>query len=152
MADSFAVDGIDHVELFVTDAERAREWYEEKLGFTPDESFEEWWETGTGPLVLAVNDAAPKLALFERENAQRGDSVSPHRVAFRTDATGFGSFLDRLASLPVTDRTGEPVGADDVRDHGLSYAVYFADPGGNRLELTTYDFEAVSEELEHRSG
>jgi catechol 2,3-dioxygenase-like lactoylglutathione lyase family enzyme len=151
MADSFAVDGIDHVELFVADAERAHEWYAETLGFTPDDSFEEWWETGTGPLVLTVEDAGPKLALFEREDAERGDSVSPHRVAFGTDAAGFGSFLDRLESLAVTNRAGDPISPDDVRDHGLSYSVYFTDPDGNRLELTTYDYEAVSEQLADRT-
>ena len=150
MARDGVATGIDHVELFVTDQADAAAWYERVLGFTPDPAFAEWHETGTGPLVLSVDDGA-KLALFERATATRGAEVSPHRVAFGTDAERFCAFLDRLDTLELTDRDGEPVTAADVVDHRLSYSVYFTDPDGNRLELTTYDYEAVSKELQHRN-
>ncbi|WP_318567379.1 VOC family protein [Salinigranum marinum] len=140
------VTGIDHVELFVADWDDAAAWYERVLGLAPDVSFEEWWATGRGPLVLSVDDTT-KLALFERETATRGQAVSPHRIAFQTDAAGFLSFVDRLDTLDLTNRDGEPVSPADVVDHDLSYSLYFTDPDGNWLELTTNDHDTVAAEL-----
>ncbi|MDZ5810013.1 VOC family protein [Halorubrum sp. AD140] len=140
------VSGVDHVELFVTDWDDAASWYERVLGITPDASFEEWWATGSGPLMLSVDDAT-KLALFERESAVRGHEVSPTRIAFRTDADGFVSFLDRLDTLELTGHDGDPVTPDDVVDHELSYSVYFTDPDGNLLELTTNDYDEATSRL-----
>lgn len=148
MSDSSIVTGVDHVELFVSDWDDARAWYERVLGYTPDGAFERWWRTDEGPLVLSADGAATKLALFERERATRGASVSPHQVAFRTDADGFLAFRDRLETLGLTDRDGDPVTPDDVVDHELSYSVYFTDPDGNWLELTTNRHEAVSRRLD----
>lgn len=147
MSRPFSVDGIDHVELFVSDWDEAASWYERVLGVTTDEAFEEWWKTGEGPLVLSTGSGATKLALFERETATRGGSVSPRRVAFQTDGDGFLAFLDRLESLGLTNRGGEPVSPDDAVDHRLSYSVYFADLDGNPLELTTNDHETVAAEI-----
>ena len=121
MAHSFAVEGIDHVELFVSDWDDAATWYERVLGITPAEAFEQWRETDTGPLMLSVDDTT-KLALFERPTATRGEAVSPHRVAFRTDADGFLTFLNRLETLELTNREGELVTTEDVIDHGRSYS------------------------------
>jgi catechol 2,3-dioxygenase-like lactoylglutathione lyase family enzyme len=146
MSRNGAVTGVDHVELFVADWDDAEAWYERVLGVTRDPSFEAWWQSGRGPLVLSVDDTT-KLALFERETATRGEAVSPHRVAFGTDAAGFLSFVDRLETLDLTDRDGEPVSPADVVDHGLSYSLYFTDLDGNWLELTTNDHDAVAAEL-----
>lgn len=148
MSNPGTVDGIDHVELFVRNWDDAKAWYEETLGFTTEEAFEQWWKTGEGPLVLSVSDSSAKLAFFEREDATRGERVSPHRVALQTDAEGFLEFLTQLESLEITNGAGKPVTPEDVFDHGLSYSIYFTDLDGNRLELTTNDHEEVSAQLE----
>jgi hypothetical protein len=44
------------------------------------------------------------------------------------------------------------VSAADVVDHDLSFSVYFTDPYGNRLELTTYDHGAVAAALASADG
>ena len=146
MAQNSIITGVDHVELYVTDWDDAASWYERVLGFTPDPSFEAWWETETGPLVLSGDDTT-KLALFEQESAIRGGEVSPHQIAFQTDADGFRSFIDQLESLELTDRNGDRVTPDDVVDHDLAYSLYFTDPDGNWLELTTNDYDAVTTRL-----
>lgn len=146
--DRFRVDDVDHVELFVTDWEAATAWYDRVLGLTPDERFARWSETRDGPLVLTAGEGSTKLALFERETATRGRSISPRRVAFRTGGEGFLWFLDRLDDLDLTDAEGDPVTAADAVDHRLSYSIYFTDPDGTLLELTTNEYEAVSEGLD----
>ncbi|WP_276259462.1 VOC family protein [Haloglomus litoreum] len=146
MTDEPAVSGVDHVELFVSDAEAAADWYERVLGVTRASAFAEWWETGQGPLMLSVDDTT-KLALFERKTASRGGDVSPHRVAFGIDGDGFLSFLDDLDGLGLTDRHGDAVTRADAVDHGLSYSLYFTDPDGNWLELTTNDHDVVAADL-----
>lgn len=146
MTENGIITGVDHVELYVTDWDDAASWYEHVLGVTPDTSFEEWWETESGPLMLSVDDTT-KLALFERESAKRGEEVSPHRIAFQTDVDGFLSFIDRLETLDLTDRNGDGVTPEDVVDHDLSYSLYFTDPDGNWLELTTNDYDAVATRL-----
>jgi hypothetical protein len=35
------------------------------------------------------------------------------------------------------------VGPDTVSDHGQAYSIYFNDPWGHRLEITTYDVDAA---------
>lgn len=147
MSNTFSVDAVDHVELFVSDWEASRAWYEEVLGLIVDPAFEQWWRNRQGPLMLSVGDTATKLALFEKTEATRDASVSPNRVAFQTDADGFVSFVDQLEAVDVNDQSGESVTADDVVDHDLSYSIYFTDLDGNRLELTTNEYSAVSSTL-----
>jgi hypothetical protein len=64
-------------------------------------------------------------------------------VAFRVDGDGFLAFLDRLDSLALTDQRGQPVSRDQAVDHDQAFSLYFCDPYGHRLELTTYDAERV---------
>jgi hypothetical protein len=66
-----------------------------------------------------------------------------HLVAFRVAAVDFGRFLDRLPDLDLTNHRGERVTAESVRDHTAAYSIYFCDPFGHRLELTTYQYEQV---------
>lgn len=150
MGSPAVVDRIDHIELFVSDWDEAASWYERVLGLVVDERFERWWTEGQGPLVLSVDEEGAKLALFEREVATRSGAISPRRVAFRTDGEGFLSFLDRVAGLDLTDQQGEPVAAT-ATDHGLAYSIYFTDPDGNALELTTYETKIVSAGLRDRT-
>jgi len=39
--------------------------------------------------------------------------------------------------------TTSSIQRSEISDHGKSFSVYFSDPWGNRLEVTTYDHEAV---------
>jgi catechol 2,3-dioxygenase-like lactoylglutathione lyase family enzyme len=56
-------------------------------------------------------------------------------VAFRVSATEFLAFAARLPGLGLKE-------SREV-DHGGAWSVYFADPSGHRLEVTTYEVEAV---------
>jgi catechol 2,3-dioxygenase-like lactoylglutathione lyase family enzyme len=136
---NFTVDGLDHVHLAVRDRQQAAGWYGRVLGLVPAAEHGAWAEDPKGPLFLATPAGAHCLALFQREPDGAGD----HTVAFRADGAAFARFRDRLATLGLRDRHGNPVGPGDVVDHRGAFSLYFCDPDGNRIELTTYDPVAV---------
>jgi hypothetical protein len=84
------------------------------------------------------------LALFRGEG---GSSESKNTVAFRVSGEGFLAFIARLEEGEVRDGRGNRVTGADVVDHDKSFSVYFCDPYGNPYELTTYDYNYVSESL-----
>jgi catechol 2,3-dioxygenase-like lactoylglutathione lyase family enzyme len=140
--ESFQVQQIDHVELFVPDQYEAAKWYEEILGLKILPDYEYW--AANGPLMISSNGGGTMLALFVGEPRGQRPTAGHHRVAFRVDAAGFIRFLARLADHPVYNERGQPLTPQQVIDHDLSYSIYFCDPYGNRYEITTYDYEVIS--------
>ena len=144
MSDNFRVHGIDHVEIFVPDRREAADWYTRVLGFEVMRDFEFWAEPTGGPLMISPDGGRTKLALFEGPPAGRGvEQVGIRRIAFAVDGAGFREFLRRLASVEIHDARGGRVTADRVVDHDAAFSIYFVDPWGTPLELTTYDVEVV---------
>jgi catechol 2,3-dioxygenase-like lactoylglutathione lyase family enzyme len=144
--DPFHVQQLDHVECFVPDRYAAAEWYERVLGLTIVPEYEYWANDSEGPLMISSDGGNTKLALFEGRNAGAGGGGF-HQIAFRVNGPGFMAFVERLGELALHGRTGEPLTADSVRDHQGAYSLYFVDPWGHRLEITTYDCEYVSAHL-----
>lgn len=142
-AGGFRVEQLDHVELFVPDRRRAAEWYQRVLGLAVVPGFEQWARDPGGPLMISSDGGNTKLALFEGKAQAPRETAGFHRVAFRVGALDFEKFLARLADLNLTDDRGQGVTADSVVDHQAAYSIYFRDPFGHRLELTTYDHERV---------
>ncbi|MEM7694228.1 MAG: VOC family protein [Pseudomonadota bacterium] len=130
---------IDHVHLSVRDREASAAWYADVLGLTCDPSFAVWAEHPAGPLILSTADGHPALSLFQRGDALPDDNT----VAFRFDGEAFLTFMRRLGGLALHDRTGTLLTTASVIDHDLALSLYFVDPDGNRLEVTTYDVAAV---------
>jgi catechol 2,3-dioxygenase-like lactoylglutathione lyase family enzyme len=149
---------IDHVELLVPDRYEAAAWYRRVLGLEILTDYEHWASNPAGPLMISSDGGSTKLALFEGhpfDDAQGGPQASRttpgfHRVAFRVDADGFKACLRRLAESGITDERHQPITADSAIDHGQAYSVYFCDPYGHHLEVTTYDHEATREKLKTR--
>ena len=137
----FRVLQIDHVELFVPDRYQAARWYERVLGLQVVSEYE-MWAAGDGPLMVSSDEGSTKLALFEGQpETSAGKNSGFHRVAFRVSADGFLAFLDRLPDLGLVDARARDVTADLVVDHDKSYSIYFVDPYGHLLEVTTYEYE-----------
>jgi catechol 2,3-dioxygenase-like lactoylglutathione lyase family enzyme len=151
-ADPFRVLQIDHVEVFVPDRYEAAAWYQRVLGLQIVSAFEEWAASPGGPLMISSDEGSTKLALFEAQaKTERGESGF-HRVAFRVSAAHFMDFLSRLDERGVTDHRDRPVTADSVVDHDKAYSIYFSDPYGHRLEVTTYEHDATRAALRERHG
>lgn len=132
----FRVESLDHVEFYVPDQVEAAEWYADRLGFQPLDAFAGWIDGG--PLMIAVDGGRAKLALFQGEPAGQRPAVGYQRVAFRVDGPGFRAFQRHVADHPVCDAAGGPLTHLEVVDHGLALSLYFSDPWGHPLEVTTY--------------
>jgi len=143
----FRVDQIDHVELFVPDRYQAAEWYRRVLGLDIVREYEHWASDPRGPLMISSDSGNTKLALFQGTPQGARETAGYHLVAFRVGAADFLRFLDRLPELNLVNHLGQPVNRDLVRDHTRAYSLYFNDPFGHRLELTTYQYEPAKQLL-----
>lgn len=77
-------------------------------------------------------------------------SASPSRdgtIACRVSGASFQDFLEQLPALSVPNAKGHTMTQFDVIDHELSWSVYFVDPDGNRIEVTTYDYAQIAAAL-----
>ena len=147
----FKVLQIDHVELFVPDRYEAAQWYEHSLGLQIVPECEPWAVDG-GPLMISSDGGSTKLALFEGRPEPASQAMAFRRVAFRVTADGFAEFLRRLPELRLVDARRRAVTADSVVDHQQAYSIYFDDPYGHQLEVTTYDYDDTSALLRTLKG
>jgi catechol 2,3-dioxygenase-like lactoylglutathione lyase family enzyme len=135
---------IDHVEIEVPERYEAARWYRVALGFEICRDYEFWAEAADGPLVISTDDGNTKIALFDGQPQGALHPVGIRRIAFRIGGNDFVTLIHHLDSLIGAD----VVRRSEVSDHRKSFSVYFADPYGNKLEVTTYDSDAVRTQLE----
>ena len=142
----FRVEQIDHVEVYVPERYQAAEWYGRVLGLEIVPDFEFWADDRRGPLMIA-SGSGTKVALFEGSAQGDREVVGFIRLAFLAGGAAFVDFVSTVSSLELHDTQGRAVGPADVVDHKGSYSIYFCDPYGNPLEITTYDYEEVAAAL-----
>lgn len=121
---------LDHIAITVRNVARSRDWYCDVLGL--ERRFEDVW--GDVPTFVCAGDTG--IALFpssvSEPKAQPGrDTLSMRHLAFRVDRKNF-----ELAQQELQARGIE----FEFQDHQVSHSIYFDDPDGHRLELTTYEF------------
>ena len=123
----FEMQGLDHVALAVRDQAASERWYREVLGL--QRLYEEEW--GDMPMFLMAGGSG--LALFPVRDGEDGSeppAVRVLHVAFRVDRANFASAKASLESRGILFR---------FADHGVAHSIYFQDPDGHSLELTTYE-------------
>lgn len=144
----FRVQQIDHVELFVPGRHDAAAWYRRVLGLEIVAGHEHWAFDPRGPLMVSSDGGSTKLALFRGTPQGQRQTAGYHLVAFRVDGPAFLAFLERVESLGLADHRGNPVTAQSAVDHQGAYSVYFNDPWGHRLEITSYDYDWLVAKLQ----
>jgi catechol 2,3-dioxygenase-like lactoylglutathione lyase family enzyme len=125
--DPMQLEGIDHVAMGVRDIERSAKWYIDVLGF------ERLYEGVWGGMPTFVGKGNTGLALFpasqETKAPDRRDIRMLH-LAFRANRENF---------LVAQRELGERGIKFEFQDHEISHSIYFRDPDGHALEITTYD-------------
>ncbi|MEO6331131.1 MAG: VOC family protein [Gemmatimonadaceae bacterium] len=125
----FRVEGIDHVAMRVREVSRSVAWYRDVLGL--ERRYESAW--GDFPAVVGVGTTS--LALFPSPTPDAGQppaspDVSIRHIAFRVDRSTFDQARAALAAHGITAK---------FDDHVAAHSLYFTDPDGHRLEITTYE-------------
>ncbi len=123
------LDGLDHIALAVRDPEQSARWYTEVLGFK--RVHDEVWNRR--PIFLVKGQTG--IALFRaHENAPLVSSKSDHvgmtHFAFRASRLEFLRAQEDLKSRGI---------GFEFSDHTISHSIYFSDPDGIMLEITTYE-------------
>ena len=143
----FRVLQIDHVELFVPDRYEAAQWYERVLGLQVLRECEDWARDG-GPLMISSDGGRTKLALFEGQPTAAADTAAFRRVAFSVTGEQYLEFLRRLPEFQLVNTRGTVVTGAASVDHDMSFSIYFNDPFGHQLEVTSYDHPLIRAALE----
>lgn len=119
------IEAFDHVAINVADLERSAEWYERVLGFKIVHKWTRTWMVGRGQM---------RIGLFHRPQATPVDDLDNKlaitHFAFLTDEQGFQRVQEELKRLGVP--------FDPPEDTGIAFSLFFQDPDGYELEVTTY--------------
>jgi len=126
------LEGIDHVALSVSDVERAAAWYIEVLSF--ERKYEGMWNgvptfIGKGTTAIALFQARDRDA---RTTPSRSGKIEMLHLAFRANRRNFLGAQEELKRRGIRFQ---------FQDHEISHSIYFRDPDGHQLEITTYDLQ-----------
>ena len=122
---------LDHVNIFVRNAERSHRWYTDVFGLHTQDTMMSP-ETGRlrAAFLAADPDHAHDIALFEVGEdapAQEKGQVGLNHVAWKmANLDDLKEMYHRLRAKDVPIR---------VADHTVSIGIYFDDPDGNGLEV-----------------
>ena len=122
----FRLQRLDHVSLNVSDRPRSIGWYRDVLGLEPrgGATRDDW------PVFMGAFGAC--VALFQAQSAageRTPESAGLRHIAFMVERADLRLAQTRLREQGVEFR---------FEDHGNAHSVYFSDPDGNVIELTTY--------------
>lgn len=118
---------LGHVNIYVRDAERSRQWYEKVLGLHTYHN-----RPGRAAFMSADKEMSHEVALMQlgadAPGPMRGQ-VGLNHMAWMVDS------LDDLA-VAYQRLKANDVTIDAIVDHGISLGIYFRDPDGNGLEVS----------------
>jgi catechol 2,3-dioxygenase-like lactoylglutathione lyase family enzyme len=121
------LEGIDHVAMGVRDVEQSAKWYVEVLGF------ERLHEGAWNGVPTFIGKGATGIALFPASHEAKSSSHREIRMlhlAFRADWENF------IAAQRELEKWGIRF---EFQDHEIAHSIYFRDPDGHVLEITTYE-------------
>ena len=126
----FELQHLDHVAITVADLGRSTRWYCEVLGYEhrfPGRGDGVPVMLGLGPTLIALFPATSQELPWMPEEA-----IRIAHFALRADRTNFLIAQEELQAQGITVT---------FQDHDISHSIYFHDPDGHQLEITTYELE-----------
>jgi catechol 2,3-dioxygenase-like lactoylglutathione lyase family enzyme len=124
------LEGLDHIALSVRDVARSVKWYVEVLGL--ERQHADVWDG----IPKFVGKGATGIALFpapaEEKASDHLNSTRMLHFALRSDRENFERAQSELKQRGIDFR---------FEDHGIARSIYFRDPDGHRVEITTYEVE-----------
>jgi catechol-2,3-dioxygenase len=123
----FQIEALDHVGLIVQHMERAVQWYQEVLGM--QRRYQEVWTGKRDPVVMATGNVQVALFLPRSPDDLRAHGIDEH-FALRVDRANFEQARRELEERGI---------GVQMWDHKICLSLYFFDPDGNQIEITTFD-------------
>ena len=121
---------IDHIHVIVSDRQKALDWYKNILGLKPSEKIIVLPKSG--PLMIRNNEGNINIALF------KGTPKNNHAViAFKVSGEEFINCHNK-----INDSLTKYI---EIVDHDIQFSIYFKDPFGNPYEITSYDYDMLTE-------
>ena len=118
---------LGHVNIFVRNVERARDWYEDLLGLHTYD-----FKPGFAAFMSANMEVSHEIALVEvGDNAplqQKGQVGLNHMAWYMHSLDDLKEIYHRIKEKNIA--------IENVSDHGLSIGIYIRDPDGNGIELS----------------
>jgi catechol 2,3-dioxygenase len=123
---SYTPQYLGHVNIYVRNAEQARQWYEDVLGLHTYD-----FVPGRAAFMSANREESHEVALME---------VGAEALAQQKGQVGLNHMAWRMRSLEDLQECyqrlqDKQVSIDHVADHGISLGIYFHDPDGNGIEV-----------------
>lgn len=118
---------LGHVNIYVRNAERSQQWYEDVLGLHTYD-----FRPGRAAFMSADIDQSHEIALVEV--GQDAASHQQNQVGLNHMAWMMES-LDDLKELYERIKT-KNIPIERVSDHGISIGIYLHDPDGNGIEVS----------------
>lgn len=120
---------LDHIAITVRDVQRSRDWYCSLLGL--QQRYADVW--GDVPTFVCAGETG--IALFPASVSEPNptpdrDTIAMRHIAFRVDRANFQNAQRELEARGIVF---------EFQDHTISHSIYFDDPDGHQLELTTYE-------------
>jgi catechol 2,3-dioxygenase-like lactoylglutathione lyase family enzyme len=128
----FALEGIDHVALSVPDVEQSAAWYVEVLGF--ERLYPGMWNG----VPVFIGKGSTAIALFPRRTRTTPKVSSPPQTN-EADMLHLAMRADRRNFLAAQEELKKRGIHFEFQDHEISHSIYFRNPDGHRLEITTYE-------------
>ena len=122
------LDELDHIAITVQDVGRSATWYQDVLGL--ERRHEESW----GDYPAFVCAGASGLALFPKDAAieQSSKGQNMKHFAFRANRENFEKTRTELTERGIEF---------EFQDHKIAHSIYFRDPDGYKVEITTYELD-----------